>query len=153
LQIQEEGLFLRGLVQWVGYPVSKVKFQCQDRFSGTSQYTLKKMINLAWTGITSFSIVPLRIGIFIGIFTSLISFGELVYAVFIKMFTNSVIPGWASAVSIISFLFGVLFILVGLLGEYLGRILLEVKRRPRFLITKQIGIKDPITDDMIRYRV
>lgn len=153
LQLQEEGLFLRGLVQWVGYPTASVKFQCRDRFSGRSQYTLKKMINLAWTGVTSFSIVPLRIGIFLGVLTSLAAFGELTYAVYSKLFTQTAVPGWASAVSILSILFGILFILVGLLGEYIGRILVEVRRRPRFLISEEVGIEDLQTDDSIRHRL
>jgi dolichol-phosphate mannosyltransferase len=152
LQLPEEGLFLRGLVQWVGYPASSVKFQCRDRFSGVSRYTLKKMVKLAWTGITSFSIVPLRIGIFLGIITSVVAFGELTYAVYARLFTSSAVPGWASAVSILSFLFGILFILVGLLGEYIGRILIEVRRRPRFLISEQVGISNPTSDDSIRHR-
>ena len=152
LQLREEGLFLRGLVQWVGYPTSSVKFQCRDRFRGVSQYTLKKMVRFAWTGITSFSIVPLRIGIFLGILTSLAAFGELTYVVYAKLFTTSVVPGWASAVSILSILFGILFILIGLLGEYIGRILIEVRRRPRFLISEQVGIENPKTDDSIRHQ-
>jgi dolichol-phosphate mannosyltransferase len=151
LQLQEEGLFLRGLVQWVGYPSSSVTFQCRDRFRGISKYTLKKMVKFAWMGITSFSVVPLRIGILLGVLTSLIAFGELTYAVYAKLFTTTVVPGWASAVSILSFLFGVMFILVGLLGEYIGRILIEVRRRPRFLISHQVGIENLRTDDFIRH--
>ena len=91
-------------------------------------------------------------GIFIGLLTSLVAFAELVYAVYTRLFTSTVVPGWASAISILSFLFGVLFILVGLLGEYIGRILVEVQHRPRFLVSDQVGIKNLITDDSIRYR-
>jgi dolichol-phosphate mannosyltransferase len=151
LQLQEEGLFLRGLVQWVGYPSSSVTFQCRERFRGISKYTLKKMVKFAWMGITSFSVVPLRIGILLGVLTSLVAFGELTYAVYAKLFTTTVVPGWASAVSILSFLFGVMFILVGLLGEYIGRILIEVRRRPRFLISHQVGIENLQTDDFMRH--
>jgi dolichol-phosphate mannosyltransferase len=150
LQLREEGLFLRGLVNWVGYPASSVTFQSADRFSGVSQYTLRKMIKFAWTGITSFSLVPLRIGIIIGVVTSILAFAELAYAIYAKLFTDTAVPGWASAVSILSILFGVLFILVGLLGEYIGRILIEVRRRPRFLISDQVGIDNPVPDSNFR---
>ena len=85
IKFREEGLFLRGIVNWVGFPSSNVEFKCQERNYGMSKYTLKKMINLATAGITSFSIVPLRIGIFFGIFTSFIAFGELIYAIFVKI--------------------------------------------------------------------
>ena len=86
-------------------------------------------------------------GIFIGILTSLIAFAEIVYAVLIKIFTNSAVPGWASAISILSFLFGVLFILLGIVGEYVGRILIEVRQRPRYLVAEQVGIKNPLHKD------
>jgi len=148
LQLREEELFLRGLVQWVGYPSSKVTFQSDDRFSGKSKYTLRKMLKLAWSSITSFSVIPLRIGIFIGIFTSLISFGGLVYA-FVSLLAGAVVPGWTSIVSIISFLFGILFILLGILGGYIGRILMQVKGRPRFLISEAVGIGSPPQDPIL----
>jgi dolichol-phosphate mannosyltransferase len=144
LEFREGGLFLRGIVQWVGYTSSEVTFEPQNRFSGATKYTLKKMVAFAWNSITSFSIVPVRIGIFIGLLTSAIAFGELIFAVYSKLFTDTVVPGWASAVSIISFLFGILFIMLGLIGEYIGRILVEVKHRPRFLISEILGIKDVI---------
>jgi len=149
LQFREESPFLRGIVQWVGYPSSRVVFRCQDRFSGKSKYTLTKMIRFAVTGVTSFSVIPLRVGIVIGIFTSLIAFAEIVYAIYSKVITGTTVPGWASAVSILSFLFGILFILLGLFGEYIGRILVEVRRRPRFLISEQVGINDVVRQDSI----
>ena len=112
VKLSEEGLFLRGLVHWMGYSSSKVKFQCQKRYSGESKYFTRKMLSLAWMGITSFSNIPLRWGIFIGMITSLIAFLVLGYAVFTKLFTGTAVPGWASAVSILSLLFGILFILM-----------------------------------------
>ncbi|MCK5508968.1 MAG: glycosyltransferase family 2 protein [Desulfobacterales bacterium] len=140
LEFREEGLFLRGIVQWVGYPSSKVSFHCQERFSGKSKYTLGKMIKFALTGITSFSVIPLRIGIFIGIITSLASFVEIIYVIYAKLILKTTVPGWASAVSILSFLFGILFILLGLIGLYVGKVLVEVKRRPRFLVSEFLGV-------------
>lgn len=140
LRFREDGLFLRGIVQWVGYQSSTITYDCQERFSGTSKYTLRKMIALAWIGITSFSVIPLRIGIYIGIVTSMLAFAEMAYAIFMRLFTTTAVPGWASGVAVVSFLFGILFILLGLIGEYIGRILIEVRSRPRFLVSEQIGM-------------
>jgi dolichol-phosphate mannosyltransferase len=136
---QEQGLFLRGIVSWVGYQTSKVEFVCGDRHSGTGKYTLRRMLKLAWAGITSFSVVPLRISIVIGVLTSGLAFAEVLYAIYAKLFTDTAVPGWASAVAVVSFLFGILFILLGVLGEYIGRILLEVRGRPRYLVREEVG--------------
>jgi len=143
LEFREEALFLRGIVQWVGFPSSIVKFKSQKRHSGKTKYNVRKMIKFAWHGISSFSIIPLRIGILIGVLTSIISFGGIIYALYSKFIIGSAVPGWASSVSIVSFLLGILFILLGIIGEYIGRILIEVKRRPRFLISDQAGIDWP----------
>jgi len=146
LQFREEGLFLRGIVQWVGYERTIVTYQCQERFSGTSKYTLRKMIKFAWTGITSFSVIPLRLGIYLGAITSILAFAAMIYAIYTRLFTDTAVQGWASGLSIVSFLFGILFILLGLLGEYVGQILIEVRRRPRFLVNELIGMKDESTE-------
>ena len=140
LEFREQGLFLRGLVQWVGYSSSKVEYRSQPRHSGTSKYTLGRMVRLAWNGISSFSVVPLRVGIILGFVTSLLAFAELAYAIVAKLFLDVTVPGWASAVGVVSLLFGVLFILLGILGEYIGRIMIEVQQRPRFLISDTVGL-------------
>lgn len=137
----ESGLFLRGLVQWVGYPSAEVRFEVRDRLMGHSKYTLKRMIKFALTGITSFSIVPLRLSILIGFATSIIALLNLAYTLWAKFFVSAVVPGWATAVSILSFMFGILFILIGVLGEYIGRILIEVKQRPKFIVAEDLGVE------------
>jgi dolichol-phosphate mannosyltransferase len=139
LQLKEGGLFLRGLVQWVGYQNTKVPFQCRDRFAGQSKYNFRKMLKFAWTGITSFSIIPLRLGIILGLFTSGFAFYQLLEALYTKFFTGKVVPGWTSLFGVMTLLFGVLFILIGVLGEYIGRILVEVRGRPKFIISEQVG--------------
>ena len=146
LAFKEEGLFYRGIAQWVGYSAGTITYTSQERFSGTSKYSLGKMIRLAWNGITSFSIIPLRLGILLGIITSVIAFAEIIYATAVKIFTDTAVPGWASAISILSFLFGVLFILLGILGEYVGRVLVEVRQRPRYLVSEQAGIDNFVRD-------
>jgi glycosyltransferase involved in cell wall biosynthesis len=146
LRFPEEGLFLRGLVQWVGFPSSRVPFEVGRRFSGESKYTLGKMLRLAWNGISSFSIVPLRLGIAIGVATSVVAFFELFYAIVMKVVFDATVPGWASGVGIVSLLFGVLFILLGVLGEYVARILVEVRGRPRYLVCDHVGLGQVVGD-------
>lgn len=139
LQFREQALFLRGIVKWVGYPSSSVNFQSSNRHSGTSHYTFKKMVRFAWHGISSFSIIPLRIAMLVGIFTSGIAFSGILYALYSKFIIGTAVPGWTSSVAILSFLLGILFLLLGLIGEYIGRILIEVKQRPRFIISDRLG--------------
>ena len=142
LKFREEGLFLRGIVEWVGYQNTSIPYQCANRYSGTTKYTFRKMLKFGWHGVSSFSIVPLRIGVMIGFSASGVSFLGVLYAIYGRVVEGHAVPGWASSVAIISFLFGVLFVFLGLLGEYLGRVLLEVRQRPRFLISERIGVSD-----------
>jgi glycosyltransferase involved in cell wall biosynthesis len=139
LQLGEGGLFLRGLVHWVGYPSSHLEFRSRNRYSGQPKYNLRKMLQFGWAGITSFSLVPLRTAILVGVVTSLFSFGGILYALWGKFYDRAV-PGWASETAIISFMFGTLFIMLGIIGEYIGRILEEVRRRPRFLVQERVGL-------------
>ena len=140
LAFSEHGLFLRGIVQWVGFPTSSVVFECPARFSGTTKYTLRKMLKFSLDGITSFSVVPLRIGIAIGVITSGIAFWQMGYAVYAKVVLGVTVAGWATTITVMSFMFGVLFILLGLVGEYVGRVLMQVRGRPRFIINERVGI-------------
>lgn len=140
VQFREAGLFLRGIVEWVGYPSAKVTFAAASRYAGTSKYTFRHMIRLAWHGITSFSTVPLRAGTVIGLVTSLVSFGALVNALWAKYVTHDAVPGWATIVALQGLLSGVLFILIGIQGEYLARVLEQVRQRPRFIISETVGL-------------
>lgn len=134
LKFEEEGLFLRGLVHWVGYATASVPFDCGDRHAGKSKYNWSRMLALGWQGVSAFSLVPLRIGIGIGLLSSTIAFLSVAYAIVGWWLGDGVIPGWASSVAISSFLFGVLFVFLAVLAEYVGRIAVEVRRRPRFLV-------------------
>jgi dolichol-phosphate mannosyltransferase len=135
LKFEEEGLFLRGLVHWVGYSTASVPFDCGQRHAGVSKYNLRKMLTLGWHGVSAFSLVPLRVGIAIGLLSSTIAFLGTGYAILGWWLDHdAVVPGWASSVAISSFLFGVLFVFLAVLAEYVGRIAVEVRRRPRFLV-------------------
>ena len=134
LKFEEEGLFLRGLVHWVGYATTSVPFECGERHAGKSKYSLRMMLTLGWHGVSSFSLVPLRIGIAIGLLSSTLAFLGTGYAIVGWWVDDAVVPGWASSVALTSFLFGVLFAFLAVLAEYVGRIVVEVRRRPRFLV-------------------
>jgi dolichol-phosphate mannosyltransferase len=138
LAFREEGLFLRGIVQWVGYPNSTVDFDCGTRLSGSTKYTFRRMVRFAWHGVSSFSLVPLRIGILVGLTASTVAFLGVAYAMLAKWLDGHTVAGWASSVAIISFLFGVLFLFLAILAEYVGRILEEVRGRPRFIVSERL---------------
>ena len=121
-------------MHWVGYATASVPFDCGERHAGTSKYNLRKMLTLGWHGVSSFSLVPLRIGIAIGLLSSTLAFLGMGYAIVGWWVDDAIVPGWASSVAISSFLFGVLFAFLAVLAEYVGRIVVEVRRRPRFLV-------------------
>jgi glycosyltransferase involved in cell wall biosynthesis len=139
LRFREEGLFLRGLTEWIGFPSCAIPYQPGKRLHGQSQYSLKKMVKLGWRGVSSFSIMPLRIGILIGLIGSLLSALSILYAFFGRFFGKGLVPGWASTLMVLSLLFFLLFIYLGVLGEYIGRMVIEVRRRPRFIVSETRG--------------
>jgi len=149
LRFGEQGLFLRGLVEWIGYPSCILPYQPGQRFQGTSKYSLKKMFSFAWKGVSSFSLMPLRIGMLAGFIGSMVSLLGVFYAVFGKIFGSETVPGWASTLMVISLLFSLLFFYLGMLGEYVGRIVIEVQRRPRFIISETAGFDQrvPVAHD------
>ncbi len=132
----EVNLFLRGIIPQLGFSHAIVYYERADRFAGESKYPLKKMLSLAWQGITSFSDVPLQFITGLGLLVSLISFAVTIWAVWIKLFTEVAIPGWASTVLPIYFLGGIQLLCLGIIGEYLAKIYTETKRRPRYIIEK-----------------
>jgi len=139
LRFREEGLFLRGLTEWIGFPSCAIPYQPGKRLHGQSQYSLQKMVKLGWRGVSSFSIMPLRIGILIGLIGSLLSALSILYAFFGRFFGKGLVPGWASTLMVLSLLFFLLFIYLGVLGEYIGRMVIEVRRRPRFIVSETRG--------------
>lgn len=134
----EVNLFLRGIVPLLGFRTTTAFYDRSERFAGESKYPLKKMLALAMDGITSFSVVPLRMISLLGFLVSLFSIVMVGWVVYGKIFTNSAIPGWASSVIPIYILGGIQLLSIGVLGEYIAKIYLETKRRPRFLIEKVI---------------
>lgn len=133
-KFKEVNLFLRGMVPLVGFKSTSVYYERHVRLAGESHYPLTKMLALAADGITSLSIKPIRIITSIGVFVSAISFIGTIWAV-VRQLCGHTVTGWASMMCIICFLGGVQLICLGVLGEYIGKIYLEVKGRPRYIIS------------------
>ena len=137
LNYRERNLFLRGIVPLVGYKTDSVFYDRSERLAGESKYPLSKMINFAVNGITSFSIKPVRMVLTLGIIFTLIALGILVY-VLIAYFSGRTVSGWASLILSLWFIGGCVLIGLGIVGEYIGKIYIEVKDRPRYNIEKEI---------------
>lgn len=138
----EKRPFVRGLVRWVGFKQVSVEYVRDERAAGETKYPLKKMLGLATDGIFSFSYKPLKLAGYVGFALSLISFVYLVVVICQRLFTQQVQPGWASLMAIILFSNGIILIMLGILGEYLGRIYEEVKDRPLYIVARSRGIEE-----------
>jgi len=131
---RESNVFLRGLVPSLGFPSAVVEYERRPRSAGRTKYSLRRMISLAADGVTSFSIVPLRIISFVGLVVFAGAMGCTAWALWVALFTDRSVPGWASVVLPLYFLGGVQLLALGVMGEYLGKIYIEVKGRPRYIV-------------------
>lgn len=135
-EFKEVNLFLRGMVPLVGFKSTTVAYSRAERIAGESHYPLKKMIALAVDGITSLSVKPLRLITGFGVFVALISFIGVLWAL-ISALCGATVAGWASMTCIVCFVSGVQLICLGVIGEYIGKIYMETKQRPRYIISKR----------------
>lgn len=133
LKFKERNLFLRGMVPLVGYKSTKVYYARKERYAGTSKYPLGKMLHFALDGITSFSIAPIHLILYLGLITVIISIICMVYTL-VEKITGHVVSGWSSLMISIWLLGGIQLISISVIGEYIGKIFSEVKHRPRFTI-------------------
>ena len=133
---KEVNIFLRGMFPLVGFKSTCVYYERHERIAGQSHYPLKKMLALAFDGITSLSIKPIRIITGLGVFISLAAFALIIYAL-VSYFTGNVVSGWASSLIVTCFLGGIQLICLGVIGEYVGKIYMETKARPRFIISQR----------------
>jgi glycosyltransferase involved in cell wall biosynthesis len=138
-KIKEVNIFLRGIFPFMGFKYDIVYYDRQKRLAGETGYPLRKMIAFAWEGITSFSSVPLKMASFIGFMLSLVSIFLITWAFYVKI-VGKAIPGWASIVIPIFFIGGLNILFLGLIGEYIGKIYLEVKKRPLFIVKERYNI-------------
>jgi polyisoprenyl-phosphate glycosyltransferase len=139
-EYNEVNLFLRGIVPLLGFRSATVNYKRGKRFAGESKYPLRKMISFAWEGITSFSVIPLRMVTMTGLVIFSLTLLMSLYVVGVKLLTNQAIPGWASTVLPIYLLGGIQLLCVGIMGEYLGKVYKEVKARPRFTIERRVNL-------------
>ena len=138
---KEVNIFLRGMFPLVGFKSTCVYYERSERMAGKSHYPLSKMLGLAIDGITSLSIKPIRFITGIGIFVALLSFVGVVWSV-VQYFLKNSITGWSSTVSIICFIGGIQLISLGVIGEYIGKMYMETKARPRYIISQRTYDKE-----------
>ncbi len=139
--LPEKNRYLRGLVSWVGFKQTFVEYVRVGRIGGESKYPLNKLIGLALSGITSFSYKPLRIATYVGFILSVCSFLYLIYAIYSKIANNVPIIGWTSLVVTNALFYGIVLIILGIMGEYIGKIYEETKGRPLYIVKEKIGFK------------
>ena len=133
---KEVNIFLRGMVPLVGFKSTSVFYDRNERMAGKSKYPLRKMLQLAWDGITSLSVKPIHIVMTLGLIVSVLGFAGCIWAFIIGLLGNET-AGWASIVCIVTFLGGIQLLSIGIIGEYVGKIYLETKNRPRYIIEEE----------------
>lgn len=140
-KISERNRFVRGIISWLGFKQGDVLFEREERFAGVTKYPLKKMIRFALNGVFSFSYKPLKIATFLGVFASAAGFFYLIYALYLKLFTDATVTGWTSMVSFILIFNGMILFILGIIGEYIGRIYDESKNRPLYVIRERVNFE------------
>lgn len=138
-KFEERDLFLRGIFSWVGFKKVTIPFDAPSRLHGESKYGFAAMMKLALRGTTSFSFKPLRISLLIGTIVSLISFVLLGFTV-ISYVQGKTVPGWASLMTVVTFMGGIQLLVIGLMGEYIASLFRESKRRPLYIIDEMINV-------------
>lgn len=132
--LPEKNRFIRGMIPWIGLKQTPIYYERHARFAGTTKYPFSKMLKLAFDGIIGFSHIPLRTAYYLGFFVAILSFMYGLFIIFHSLITGDYVKGWSSLMVAILFIGGVQLITIGILGEYIGRIYDEVKKRPLFII-------------------
>lgn len=142
LSLPEKRKFLRGMVQWIGFTTVTIPFNVHKRVSGSSKYSLSKMIKLAFEGITSFSTTPLYISAFVGLLLFLLAFVYAIYVIYIRFFHGNAVEGWASVLFVLLVVGGFISLFLGIIGLYIAAIYDEVKNRPSYIVSETYNIKE-----------
>jgi hypothetical protein len=135
-ELSEHDFFLRGIIPWVGFPVTKIAYTPDPRLYGSTKYSLRKMISFALTGVVANSIQPLRLATILALFIAGVSVLYAVYAFVMYLTSGRVVPGWTSVALIVSLIGALQLLVLGVLGEYVGRILRETRKRPGYVISQ-----------------
>lgn len=138
----EKNRFIRGMVSWIGFNQTSIRYQRNARFAGETKYPLRKMLKFGLDGILSFSVKPLKLSIIMGFISSGIALLMLLYTVYVRLATDHWQSGWASMLVAMLFIGGVQLISIGILGEYIARIYNESKNRPLYIVKKNLGQKN-----------
>jgi hypothetical protein len=138
-EFRESNLFLRGLIPMVGLPSTEVKYDRRAREAGETKYRPSRLFGLAWEAITSLSVMPLRLVSALGAIVALFAAIGSVWTVAVRFMDPTYVPGWASTLLPILLLGGVQILCMGIIGEYVGKIYLETKKRPRYLVGEKVG--------------
>ena len=139
-KIKEHSRFVRGLTSWVGFKKGIILFDREERKRGNTSYPLKKMLKFAYDGITSFSYFPLKMATYLGVFSAFMGFIWGIYAIYQKIYNpETTVPGWTTVVVAIFFLGGIQLIVLGMIGEYIGRIYTEAQNRPPYIVRQKIN--------------
>jgi dolichol-phosphate mannosyltransferase len=133
--MRETHRFIRGMVAWVGFAQTSVKYQRRKRLAGDSKYPFWKMVRFAWTAAISFSPAPLRLSLILGLLVALAGTGEGIYAILRALIFHDTVRGWASAIAVVGFIGGAILVSIGILGEYVGRIFEASKGRPLYIVS------------------
>lgn len=141
---KESNRYVRGLVSWVGFKQTYVEYIRNERFSGITKYPYGRMIRLAMDAVTSFSRKPLALASYLGLMMSVLSLISICYVIYLKLFTNRTILGWTSLISVSLLSNGLVLTILGIIGEYVGRIYEETKGRPLYLLKDKIGFKNEV---------
>ena len=144
LEYPEANLFLRGMVRELGFSASQVEYERRVRAAGESKYPLRRMLSLAWSGITAFSTAPLRAITVLGVVSSALSVGVIAWVLVTRLFTDNAVPGWASILLPLLFIGSVQLLCVGVIGEYIAKLYEEVKRRPKYHIEQICRTQAPL---------
>lgn len=137
----ERHFFFRGLRCWVGFNQASLEYNRGERFSGESKYSFMKLLRLAFDGIFGFSLFPLRVAILLGFIFSIVGIFLIFFVLFVRFFTVYSVPGFASTATLILFFSGIQLVIIGILGEYIGRIYTQVNMRPKYIIKDTIGFE------------
>lgn len=144
--LRERHRFVRGMVAWVGFRQSSVIYERQARAAGESKYPLRKMVRFALDGVTSFSILPLRIATFFGAVSGVLALGIGLWSFYVKFFIRGVVPGWTTLMMLIAFSSSIQLLILGILGEYIGRAYEELKCRPLYIVAEELNLsRSPVT--------
>jgi dolichol-phosphate mannosyltransferase len=141
LSMRETYRFVRGMVAWIGFKQTFVEYDRESRFAGTTKYPLKKMLRLASDAILSFSNTPLKIATFVGFITSIVAFFGILYSLYMRLFTDNFVEGWTLLMISVLLIGGIILLVLGIIGEYVGRIYGEIKQRPLYIIRDKLGFE------------